>query len=61
MFICVGVCPTLQDPVNGKVIVLGNTAIFVCFHGTTVIGNPIIACSNGNWNSPPPTCKLLSP
>ena len=56
-----GVCPPLQDPVNGKVIVQGNTAIFACFDGTAVIGNPIIACNNGTWNRPPPTCKLLSP
>ena len=54
----IGVCPVLQDPTNGKVFVQGNTAFFVCFPGTTVTGNPILTCSNGDWNGSPPTCKL---
>ena len=53
-----GVCPTLQDPINGKVITLANTAYFICFSGTVVIGNPIIRCINGTWTGPPPICKL---
>ena len=57
----IGVCPPLQDPINGKVFVQGNFAIFACFNGTTVMGNPILTCSNGNWNYPPPTCKLPNP
>ena len=56
----IGVCPILLDPTNGKVFVQENTAFFVCFPGTAVVGNPIITCSNGNWNYPPPTCKLLN-
>ena len=57
----VGVCPMLLDPINGKVFLQGNTAFFVCFPGTAVMGVPILTCSNGNWNNPPPTCKLLNP
>ena len=56
----IGVCPVLLDPTNGKVLVQGNTAFFVCFKGTVVTGNPILTCSNGNWNGSPPTCKLLN-
>ena len=59
-FTYIGVCPPLQDPINGKVFVDGNMAVFVCFNGTTVMGNPILICSNGEWSNPPPTCKLLS-
>ena len=50
----------LLDPTNGKVLVQGNAAFFVCFDGTVVTGNPILTCSNGNWNGSPPTCKLLN-
>ena len=48
----------LQDPTNGIVLVLGNTAYFVCFNGYTTMGNSMLTCSNGNWNGSPPTCKL---
>ena len=61
LFVPIGVCPPLQDPINGKVVVQGNTAFFVCFPGTTAVGTPILTCSNGNWDNPPPTCKLLNP
>ena len=47
-------------PTNGRVFVQGDTALFVCFPGTTPMGNPILTCSNGTWNYPPPTCKLLN-
>ena len=60
IFVPIGVCPPLQDPMNGRVIVQGNNAIFACFNGATVMGNPFLTCSNGNWNSPPPTCKFLN-
>ena len=61
MYIHIGVCPPLQDPVNGRVFVQGNIAFIVCSDGTVVMGNSILTCSNGNWNHPPPTCKLLNP
>ena len=51
----------LQDPTNGKIIVYGDTAFFVCLSGTVVMGNPILTCINGTWSNPPPTCKLLNP
>ena len=61
MYIHIGVCPPLQDPVNGRVFMQGNIAFIVCSDGTVVMGNSILTCSNGNWNYPPPTCKLLNP
>ena len=57
----IGVCPPLQDPINGEVFVHGNMAIFACSNGATVIGKSVLTCNNGNWNHPPPTCKLLNP
>ena len=60
LLIFIGVCPILQNPDNGKVIVQEDTAFFVCLAGTVVVGNPILTCINGNWNDPPPTCKLLN-
>ena len=57
----IGVCPPLQDPINGEVFVHGNMAIFACSDGATVMGKSVLTCSNGNWNHPPPTCKLLNP
>ena len=57
----IGVCPALQNPINGQIFMHGNMAAFVvCFNGTTVNGNPILICNNGNWNSPPPTCRFLN-
>ena len=50
----------LLDPTNGKVFVNENTAYFVCLSGT-IMGNPVLTCSNGNWNDSPPTCKLMNP
>ena len=61
MFVSIGVCQPLQDPINGKIFLQGNIAFFVCFPGTAVMGNPILTCINGNWNNPPPTCELLNP
>ena len=61
MFVLIGVCPPLQNPKNGRVLIQGNIAAFVCFPGATATGNPFLTCINGNWNSPPPTCKLLNP
>ena len=61
IILCTGVCPMLQDPTNGKVVLQGDTAFFVCLSGTTVMGNPILLCVNGDWNNPPPTCKFLNP
>ena len=58
IFVPIEVCRPLQDPMNGKVYILGNKAVFGCFNGTTVMGNHAITCINGNWDSPPPTCKL---
>ena len=56
-----GVCPVLQNPANGRVFLQDDdTALFVCLANATVIGNPILTCINGNWNNPPPTCKLPS-
>ena len=60
LLIFTGVCPVLQNPDNGKVIVQEDMAFFVCLAGTVVMGNPILTCINGNWNNPPPTCKLLN-
>ena len=51
----------LQDPTNGKVFMLENTAVFGCFNGYMVMGNPILTCNNGNWNGSPPTCQLPNP
>ena len=55
----IGVCPTLQGPIHGKVFVQENIAVFVCFGGA-VIGQPVLRCVNGTWNYPPPSCKLLN-
>ena len=60
IFVPIGVCPLLQDPMNGQVFIQGNMAIFACSNGATVMGNSVLKCSNGNWNSSPPTCKFLS-
>ena len=61
LFVPIGVCPPLKDPMNGTIVLQENTAFFVCFAGTAVMGNPILTCSNGNWNDPPPTCELVNP
>ena len=60
MFVPIGVCPPLQDPMNGEVYIQGNMAIFACFDGTNVMGNSVLTCSNGNWDFPPPRCKRLN-
>ena len=60
LFVPIGVCPPLEDPMNGKIFFQGNIAIFACFNSTTVMGNSVLTCINGNWNSPPPTCKFLN-
>ena len=51
----------LVNPINGRVLVQGDEAYFVCSSGTAVVGEPILTCINGTWNNPPPTCKLLNP
>lgn len=56
-----GVCPPLQNPINGRIFMVGNTAGFVCFNGTTAVGNPVLTCSSGNWDYPPPTCRFQNP
>ena len=60
IFVPTGVCPPLQDPMNGQVFITGNMAVFACSNGTTVMGNSVLTCSNGNWNGSPPSCKLLN-
>ena len=60
-YMCIGVCPKLLDPTNGKVFLQGSNAIFVCFSGATIMGSPILACSNGTWSGSPPTCEFLNP
>ena len=57
----IGICPMLQDPTNGKVFLLKNTAVFGCFNGYMVMGNSILTCNNGNWSGSPPTCQLPNP
>ena len=61
LYMYIGVCPKLLDPTNGKVFLQLNTAIFVCFSGTTIMGSPILSCNNGTWSNSPPTCELLNP
>ena len=55
-----GICSMLLDPTNGRVIVQGDTAFFVCLSGTIVMGNPVLTCINGTWSDSPPTCKILN-
>ena len=61
VYYTIGVCPMLVNPINGRVLVQGDEAYFVCSSGTAVVGEPILTCINGTWNNPPPTCKLLNP
>ena len=58
LFVPIGVCPPLQDPINGQKFIQGNLAIFACSSGTIVMGNPVLTCINGDWDSLPPTCEL---
>ena len=50
-------CPNLANPVNGRVIVVGQSAFYVCNTGFTVVGNPFNTCVSGKWISPPAMCN----
>jgi len=53
-----GACPTLKDPANGKVIVVGQCAFYICNAGYVATGNPFNSCAGGKWISPPVMCTL---
>ena len=44
-------CPPPKDP-NGKVIVFGMTALFLCNDGSVLVAN----CVAGSWKPNPPLC-----
>lgn len=52
-------CSNLKDPSNGKVYIIdnGGTALFICNSGFVTAGSPTSYCIDGNWSSPPPSCK----
>ena len=54
----VGTCPTLANPANGRVIVVGQSAFYVCNTNYITVGNPFNSCVGGKWTSPPAICKL---
>ena len=54
----VGTCPTLANPANGRVIVVGQSAFYVCNTNYITVGNPFNSCVGGKWTSPPAMCKL---
>ena len=54
-------CPDLVDPVNGTVMMTGNsvgdTATYSCDDGFALSGVIMVTCQDdGQWSDPPPTC-----
>ena len=62
IFVCTEVrCPQLQDPVNGEVIITGDTpsstATYFCNSGYELKGAKIRTCQiNGEWSGTDPVC-----
>jgi len=54
-------CPALTNPTNGRVVVVGQNAFYVCNTGYIVGGIPFTTCVGGKWTSPPAMCKLHVP
>ena len=57
----IGLCPKLNDPMNGKVVFSGlregNYANYSCDSGYNLLGSPTIVClSTGLWNPASPIC-----
>ena len=61
------VCPDLEDPANGKVMMTGNsdgdTATYSCDPGYELVGTETVICySDGQWrqwSDPPPVCQII--
>ena len=54
-------CPDLVDPVNGMVMVtgnsVGNTATYSCDDGFSLSGVDMVTCQDdGQWSDLPPIC-----
>ena len=61
------VCPTLDDPANGNLVLSGNTfgetALYTCNTGFILVGDSTLTCrGDGQWSGSPPVCnrKYLS-
>ena len=51
-------CPALEDPHNGKVVIIKNVANYTCSKGYTLIGSPVRTCKSGGvWNGSAPICQ----
>ena len=55
-------CPRLQRPRRGDITIAedGQLAFFSCNRGFTMRGSSVLKCSNGKWDSSPPTCNSIS-
>ena len=60
-------CPTLDDPANGNLVLSGNTvgetADYTCNTGFILEGDSTLTCGeDGQWSGSPPVCnrKYLS-
>ena len=67
MYVCIidvtEPCPRLQRPRRGEVTITkdGRLALFSCNHGFMMMkGSSVLKCSNGKWDSSPPTCNSIS-
>ena len=57
-------CPDLTDPVNGMVVMagnsVGNTATYSCNSGFELVGAQTVTCqADEMWSDPPPTCEPI--
>ena len=58
----VNMCPTLDNPANGNLVLSGNTsgetADYTCDTGFSLVGMSQRSCqSNGTWSGSEPTCE----
>lgn len=49
-------CNSLSNPQNGRVIVTGGVALYVCNDAHNLQGNATRICINGQWSGVEPTC-----
>ena len=58
----VNMCPTLDDPANGNLVLSGNTsgetADYTCDTGFILVGDSTLTCGgDGQWSGNPPVCN----
>ncbi|XP_062517604.1 clotting factor C-like [Corticium candelabrum] len=53
---CVGKCPSLSNPTNGRVSINGRTATYTCDSRYTLRGSAVRQCSGSRWSGYVPTC-----